>query len=140
MNDLLLGWSHWRGSLMDHQTGPRLQLTVAAVSGSKHLDFLLNNNLLVLSTSTVLDRVYAPRLRELALDDATVQTSSPKVPPDNPLVLAEQLEAAHGKEILLLRKSDAQVAAQILDIPELTVEVERAVEQVQRSLLAPHPA
>ena len=87
----------------------------------------------------MLDRLYAPRLKELALDGAAIQTSSPNSPPDNTLVLAKQLEAANGKETLLLRQSDAQVAAQILDLPELTVEVERAVEQVEQSL-APLPA
>lgn len=88
-------WSHW-----------------CALSGSKHLQFLLDKNLLQPVNSGVLDGVYAQ--------------SFPVKKPD-----------PNSKEVgdsMLLTVPMARSIAETLQVPELTVELERAIWQVSTSL------
>ncbi|KAK8052098.1 mitochondrial K+-H+ exchange-related-domain-containing protein [Apiospora rasikravindrae] len=98
-------WSHWR-----------------ALAGGKHLEFLLSNNLLALTPSPILNKIYPsilPRSSEEAKKSTQQSTS------ERPLL---------EKEVMLLSQTNEQELAKVLDVPELEVEVERAMWQVQHAI------
>ncbi|PGH06320.1 hypothetical protein AJ79_06563 [Helicocarpus griseus UAMH5409] len=92
------GWSHWR-----------------ALSGSKHLCFLLDNNLINPVSLPALEKHYAknPAINENKTDDKNRGSKS---------------------EVILLKEADGKKLAKILGPPELAPEVERAVWQVRHLL------
>lgn len=94
-------WSHWR-----------------ALSGSKHLEFLLEKKLITANPSKILDDLYSTGKQSF---DAGSGSSSD----------SEQLE-----EKMLLHKSNGKRIAEALGIPELDVELDRAVWQVEKALKA----
>ncbi|KAI9778986.1 MAG: hypothetical protein M1839_007797 [Geoglossum umbratile] len=87
-------WSHWR-----------------ALSGSKHLEFLLDNNLTKLSPSSTLDELYSAGI-------------------------PHKSEQRQRKEVVLLQQWNVRLVAQALGVPELHPELERALRQVEKSLTA----
>ncbi|KAL2371244.1 hypothetical protein BDBG_03782 [Blastomyces gilchristii SLH14081] len=91
------GWSHWR-----------------ALSGSKHLCFLLDNNLIKPRSLPALETFYAKR----PIINKTVSSETNPKDPDT-------------AEVILLKESDGKQLAQILGPHELVAEVERAVGQVR---------
>lgn len=82
-------WSHWK-----------------AVSGGKHVQWLVENKLLHLSPSAALDRLYTK---------AAVAEES-------------------GKEEMLLTQQQVRALSETLDIPALEIELERAIWQVDKAL------
>ncbi|KDN64722.1 hypothetical protein CSUB01_01936 [Colletotrichum sublineola] len=101
-----VAWSHWR-----------------ALEGGKHLRFLVDNKLLALSPSKLLNDIYTPLISE----DKTQTPSKPAL---------RQGESPQGKtgnskdEMILLSQANGQRIAKVLDVPELSVEIERAIWQV----------
>ncbi|PYH79118.1 hypothetical protein BO82DRAFT_356707 [Aspergillus uvarum CBS 121591] len=100
------GWSHWR-----------------ALNGSKHLEFLLKKDLLNPISYPALEKLYAKRV-SYALESTVVDK------PHSEMV--EDVERSDDR--LLLRMSDAKKLATILDAPDLALEAERAIVQVQEQL------
>jgi hypothetical protein len=94
-----------------------------ALSGSKHVEYLLENNLIKAAPSQILNDLYAngklnfTRIAEKPVDDL-------------------RSEESDGKEQMLLHKSDGKVISDALDIAELNVELDRAVWQVENALKA----
>ncbi|KAI9894116.1 MAG: hypothetical protein M1814_004887 [Vezdaea aestivalis] len=87
-------WSHWR-----------------AYSGSKHLAFLLDNNLIKNAPTSQLDKIYP------------VDSLNPGFDNDNP-----------ASESVVLEYEEAKEVAEILEVPELAPELERAINQVTEAL------
>lgn len=90
---LYRAWSHWR-----------------AISGGKHIQWLIKNRLLQETPSEQLDTLYddgAPAIEEDLKDD---------------------------KERMLLTQDQVQRFSDTLEIPALTVELERAIWQVNKSI------
>ncbi|KAI1324150.1 mitochondrial K+-H+ exchange-related-domain-containing protein [Xylariaceae sp. FL0255] len=99
-------WSHYR-----------------ALAGGKHIQWLLSNKFFTLSPSKVLDSVYPTRLSSYLSHNSKLLEPSSKTnttPPDE-------------EKMLLTQESGLQLV-QFLDIPELEVEVERAIWQVETSI------
>ncbi|OJD16411.1 hypothetical protein AJ78_03398 [Emergomyces pasteurianus Ep9510] len=94
------GWSHWR-----------------ALSGSQHLCFLLDNNLIKPTSLPALEMFYAkhPAINKNVPSEANIKHTSPA-------------------EVILLKESDGKQLSQILGPHELVAEVERAVGQVKHLL------
>ncbi|GKT85240.1 hypothetical protein Ct61P_03090 [Colletotrichum tofieldiae] len=90
-----VAWSHWR-----------------ALEGGKHLRFLVDNKLLALSPSKLLNDIYTPPGPERAS--------------------AGQGENAKD-ETILLSQANGQRIAKALNVPELAVEIERAIWQVNHA-------
>ncbi|KAK2820050.1 hypothetical protein FQN49_007769 [Arthroderma sp. PD_2] len=101
------GWSHWR-----------------AWGGSKHLEFLLKENLITPRSLADLENVY---LRQYPHGDAAKVI-------DEKATAAEDCADGHCEEVMLLKETDGKALAKMLDAPELVAEVERAVHQVQQQL------
>ena len=97
-------WSHWR-----------------ALSGSKHLQFLLENKLITAKPSKILDELYATGKRSFDRGP----TSSP-----------ESTSSPLQEEEMVLHKTDGKRISKALDVPELDVELDRAVWQVEKALKA----
>ncbi|GFG07349.1 uncharacterized protein C23H3.12c [Aspergillus udagawae] len=106
------GWSHWR-----------------ALNGSKHLEYLVEKDLLKPISFPGLEQLYAKRVaRVLGNNDSEKSASS----------MVEEVERSEDR--LLLDMADAKKLASILDAPELALEAERAIFQVGESLKAQHQA
>jgi hypothetical protein len=82
-----------------------------ALSGSKHLEFLLDNNLTKLSPSSTLDELYSAGI-------------------------PHKSDQRQRKEVVLLQQWNVRLVAQALEVPELHPELERALRQVEKSLAA----
>ncbi|KAB2573106.1 hypothetical protein BFW01_g9038 [Lasiodiplodia theobromae] len=107
-----------------------------ALSGSKHLEFLLKNNLIKPKPSHELDQLYAA-----GLIHPTRQLSRDAAPPSK-----EQAEAVaeivrrqtnnETEDVMVLQKWNGKLLAERYHLPEMEVEIERAVEQVESSIKA----
>ncbi|KAF2127817.1 hypothetical protein P153DRAFT_56436 [Dothidotthia symphoricarpi CBS 119687] len=103
-----------------------------ALTGSKHLDFLLQHNVPKPSASPVLDALYTAGLlhptRALALssppptaEQITSTAHSLTSPPTTPT----------AADTMLLQRWNGKLIAEKFDLPDMEVEIERAVEQVR---------
>ncbi|KAJ5852461.1 uncharacterized protein N7529_011846 [Penicillium soppii] len=102
------GWSHWR-----------------ALNGSKHLEFIVEKNLLNPISLPELEDLYAKRASR-ALEKTEIDTPYSEI--------AEDIEQSDDR--ILLKMSDAKKLATILEAPELALEAERAIIQVSEQLEA----
>ncbi|KAJ5382495.1 hypothetical protein N7517_000406 [Penicillium concentricum] len=102
------GWSHWR-----------------ALNGSKHLELLVEKNILNPISLPELEQLYAKRASG-TLEGTTTETPYSEV--------ADDIEQSEDR--VLLKMSDAKKLATILDAPELALEAERAIIQVREQLEA----
>jgi len=93
-----------------------------ALNGSKHLEFLIKKDLLNPVPYPALEQLYAERVSG-ALKTTHAEKSAPDV-------------VENSDDKLLLEMSDAKQLATILDAPELALEAERAIVQVEQQLNA----
>ncbi|KAH8804790.1 mitochondrial K+-H+ exchange-related-domain-containing protein [Xylogone sp. PMI_703] len=100
-------WSHWR-----------------ALAGSKHLEFLLDKNLVAPEPSVILNEIYARGKPDFG------EKKGPTV--DH----VEAKQKGKEKEELVLQKEHAREISQALQVPELEMELGRALWQVRRMLKA----
>ncbi|EGY18853.1 hypothetical protein HYQ45_011273 [Verticillium longisporum] len=105
-------WSHWR-----------------ALAGSNHLRFLVKNKLLDLSPSKKLDQVYTPLLPAAPIKPSKAANGDK---------VGESNEVA-GEKVILSQK-DGKKIVDVLDLPELEVEMERAIWQIERAKKAEQEA
>ena len=92
----------------------------AALSGSKHLEFLVGKNLVTPKPSKILDELYAGDRKPFENG-----TSNPAIEfPDG------------NAEQMVLRAEDHKRFADTLEFPELSIELSRAVWQVEKALKA----
>ncbi|OTA93687.1 hypothetical protein M434DRAFT_72717 [Hypoxylon sp. CO27-5] len=105
-------WSHWR-----------------ALAGGKHIQFLCDNNLLTLSPSQVLNSIYTP----LVPNSSTLK--EPITEKDNSAKSSTSSDSTGPEEEkMLLSQDNGRQLVKALEIPELEVELERAIWQVQTAI------
>lgn len=104
-------WSHWR-----------------ALSGSKHIEFLLDNHLITPKPSQILDEVYSAQIKKAATEKTIVEQS--------PDIVSKPPNSTDSKEeeTMVLSKESSKLIAKALDIPELEVELDRAIWQVETKI------
>ncbi|KAI2613844.1 mitochondrial K+-H+ exchange-related-domain-containing protein [Hypoxylon fragiforme] len=102
-------WSHWR-----------------ALAGGKHLQFLCDKNILSLMPSSGLNSIYSPLIPDssvlkdpLAGADKSSSTLNNSTQPEEKMLLSQE----NGRQLV-----------KILEIPELEVELERAIWQVEGAI------
>ena len=108
--------------------------SIVARSGSVHLRFLLDNRLIKLTPSPILDTAYSihrigaslKRL-EAKIERETLESGSSSSP---------ALKESDDLPTMLLSPSDGRVLAECLDVEEMEQEVERAIHQVEGALKA----
>ncbi|KAI4145404.1 MAG: hypothetical protein L6R39_003808 [Caloplaca ligustica] len=109
-------WSHWR-----------------ARSGSRHVDFLLDNRLLTLTASPKLDMAYTAGGLDVSMKELDQEAEK---------VLREASKSSSGTktdveaERMLLTSSSGRLIADMVEVPELEEQIHRAVKQVEKSLRA----
>jgi len=96
-----------------------------ALNGSRHLEFLVEKDILNPVSLPGLEQLYAKRA-SLTLDNTHIGTPASE--------MVEDFEQSEDR--LLLKMSDAKKLATILDAPELALEAERAIVQVSEQLSA----
>ncbi|KAF2456083.1 mitochondrial K+-H+ exchange-related-domain-containing protein [Lineolata rhizophorae] len=130
-----------------------------ALAGSRHLEFLLNNSLIKPVPMPLLDSIFASglahsdrktardaplptaeesaaiarkALRGSRIDEKGAGSSSNR----SSSVASSELETEQdaGEEIILLRRWNGKLLAERVGLPEMEVEIERAVEQVEKKI------
>ncbi|WEW56665.1 hypothetical protein PRK78_002113 [Emydomyces testavorans] len=107
-----VGWSHWR-----------------ALSGSKHLEFLLDNHLVNPISLPDLEHLYS---RHKSLLHEIVRGRAETT--DEKTASNRDFQCDSIEETILLDVSDGKALGKMLQAPELYAEVERAVTQVTHLL------
>jgi len=108
-------WSHWR-----------------ALSGSQHIEFLLDSKLVTPKPSAVLDTLYSAGVMQAVRDNTLIRTKGSTIKSSSSINKGN----GGGEEVVLLQPWNAKLMAKALEIPELEVELERAIWQVEKSLKA----
>ncbi|KAI9711655.1 MAG: hypothetical protein M1812_007088 [Candelaria pacifica] len=106
-----------------------------AFSGSKHLEFILDKSLYNSYPSPALDVLYTAGLINKARHNHNAESDPIK---DDKRVETTQdsSEPQEMPEKMLLQQWNGKLIAQALEVPELEVELERAIWQVEESLKA----
>ncbi|KAH0539139.1 hypothetical protein FGG08_004311 [Glutinoglossum americanum] len=109
-----------------------------ALSGSKHLEFLLDNNLIKPSPSPTLDELYSAGISHKSKQWQRAHTdlvaeSPPRHSDDSG---GGASRPGQQKESVLLQQWNSRLIAQALEVSELHPELERAIRQVEKSLKA----
>ncbi|KFY73264.1 hypothetical protein V499_06640 [Pseudogymnoascus sp. VKM F-103] len=106
-------WSHWR-----------------ALSGSKHIQFLISKELIAPTVSPILDTLYAPGIMRATRGSISLGNKPPKSADSSAPLLKDQLP----HEVMLLQEGDSTLIANALEMPELHAEIERAIWQVRNDI------
>ncbi|KAI5842863.1 mitochondrial K+-H+ exchange-related-domain-containing protein [Tricharina praecox] len=107
-----------------------------ALEGAKHLGFLAANGMFQPVPSAALDEVYTRHRKAVTIDARALKamTSVEWTTTDAAEVIKKARKqgppVAEEEDVLLLREQDAQDIAQVVDVPALVVECERACRQV----------
>ena len=99
-------YSHWR-----------------ALSGSKHVEFLLEKNLIKAAPSKILDDLYSDGNRPFHASNGDLSKDVGSV-------------KHQAKEQMILHKSDGKLIAAALNLPDVEIELDRAVWQVEQAIKA----
>jgi hypothetical protein len=112
-------WSHWK-----------------AFSGSKHLEFLLANNLPTPNPSWELDEVYTAGLM---YPNRLISRAAPRPTKaqaeEVARVVVEQTKDG-TVDVMVLQRWNGKLIAEQFKLPDMEVEIERAVEQVEKGIKA----
>lgn len=108
-----------------------------AYSGSKHLEFLINHNSAPIPTpSWQLDEVYTAGLM---YPTRALSRAAPRPTPeqaDEVAKVVEQQTNDGSEDVMVLQRWNGKLIAEQFKLPEMEVEIERAVEQVESSIKA----
>jgi Mitochondrial K+-H+ exchange-related len=112
-----------------------------ALYGAKHLEYLVTNNLISPTPSKILDQVYAAGLMSSADPSKTMDPKSLTSEDVNDIasdfasqVPDEVSESDHQGDVMFLNKASGVAIAGAFEVSEMAVEIERAVEQVEKTL------
>ena len=97
------------------------------MAGGRHVQFLVDKNILQPAPLAALDLVY-PSLLPSSPPTTQAETGKPEAQPSSGAV------NVGDDEKMLLSQETGRVLAESLNIPELEVELERAIWQVERSI------
>ena len=101
-----------------------------ALNGSKHIEFLLKNDLIVRNPSADLARAYSR-----ALLWASAKRLDPKALKQY-VKITYTVGEEKEEEIQILEQTYGKAVANVLKVPELAAEIERAIKQVEQSVRA----
>lgn len=105
-----------------------------ALKGSKHLEFLLKHNLPTPTPSWALDEVYTAGLM---YPTRQLSRAAPKPTPeqaDEVASVVHQQTNNDTEDVMVLQRWNGKLIAEQFKLPDMEVEIERAVEQVENSI------
>jgi hypothetical protein len=114
---LYRAWSHWK-----------------ALSGSKHLEFLLKHNLPALKPTWPLDEVYTAGLMYPTRQISRAAPRPTKEQADEVASVVHQQTNNETEDVMVLQRWNGKLIAEQFKLPDMEVEIERAVEQVEKSI------
>ena len=128
----------------------KASLTAEALSGSKHIQWILENGLAVPAPSDILSRIYnlgpIPKQHQVEIKEAVKKAKEGKEGAAREDAVREVLNGISDPSIdtleikpalldrLLLEQGTGKLVGHSLDIPEVEAEIERALKQVGKSL------
>ncbi|KAF1935044.1 hypothetical protein EJ02DRAFT_460714 [Clathrospora elynae] len=114
---LYRAWSHWK-----------------ALGGSRHLEFLLKHNLPTSSPSAALDKVYAAGLMYPTRALSRVAPEPTEQQAQEVASVVHQQTNNETEDVMVLQRWNGKLIAEQFDLPDMEVEIERAVEQVENGI------
>ncbi|KAI9842861.1 MAG: hypothetical protein M1837_006882 [Sclerophora amabilis] len=116
-------------------TAPVALIPISALSGSKHIEFLLDNSLLESEPSADLDKMYSTTVARLSGQrDSKIPPGATRRAASNASESAKLQDATDPEEAMVLRRENGRPIAEALDVPELHAELERAIAQVEAAI------
>ena len=106
----------------------------AARSGSQHIEFLLDLHLVKPQASKQLRMAYSEAAMDVSMQQIETENAALSPTPSSSTDGRNKEETGFEEEQMLLSKSSGKVLADWLEIPEIQVEVDRAIWQVERSI------
>lgn len=106
-----------------------------ALYGAQYLELLIGKKLMELSPSTTLDELYAAGLvhsTRAKAQEATVP--SQQEAESVAIIMKEQTRDDNAEDVMLLKRWNGKLLAESFKLPEMEVEIERAVEQVEKAI------
>ncbi|EKG14065.1 hypothetical protein MPH_08807 [Macrophomina phaseolina MS6] len=107
-----------------------------ALSGSKHLEFLLKNNLIKPKPSEELDEMYAAGLIHPSRQHSRDAPAPTRKQTEEVAEIIARQTNNETEDVMVLQKWNGKLLAERFHLPEMEVEIERAVEQVESSIKA----
>jgi hypothetical protein len=114
---LYRAWSHWK-----------------AWGGSKHLEFLLKHKLPTPSPTWALDEVYTAGLMYPTRALSRVAPRPTQQQAQEVANVVHQQTNNETEDVMVLQRWNGKLIAEQFDLPDMEVEIERAVEQVENSI------
>ncbi|OAL03009.1 hypothetical protein IQ06DRAFT_292246 [Phaeosphaeriaceae sp. SRC1lsM3a] len=105
-----------------------------ALSGSKYLEFLLKHNLPTPNASWALDEVYTAGLMYPTRQLSRAAPSPTQEQADEVAGVVHKQTNNDTEDVMVLQRWNGKLIAEQFQLPEMEVEIERAVEQVQTSI------
>ncbi|KAF2472934.1 uncharacterized protein BDR25DRAFT_219477 [Lindgomyces ingoldianus] len=105
-----------------------------ALTGSKHLEFLLRHNLPTLNPSAELDEVYTAGLM---YPTRAISRAAPRPTRQQAQEVARVVEQQTNdgtEDVMVLQRWNGKLIAEQFKLPDMEVEIERAVEQVENAI------
>tara|TARA_R110002003_G_scaffold45_15_gene3588 strand:+ start:20752 stop:21801 length:1050 start_codon:yes stop_codon:yes gene_type:complete len=105
-----------------------------ALSGSKHLEFLLKHNLPTPTPSWALDEVYTAGLMYPTRALSRAAPRPTKEQAEEVAKVVHQQTNNDTEDVMVLQRWNGKLIAEQFQLPDMEVEIERAVEQVEKSI------
>ncbi|KAF2265907.1 hypothetical protein CC78DRAFT_598033 [Lojkania enalia] len=107
-----------------------------ALTGSKHLEFLLQHNLPTPTPSAELDEVYTAGLMYPTRKISRAAPRPTRTQAEEVARVVEQQTNGGSEDVMVLQRWNGKLIAEQFKLPDMEVEIERAVEQVETSIKA----
>jgi hypothetical protein len=107
-----------------------------ALTGSKHLEFLLNNRPPTPNPSWELDEVYTAGLMYPTRKISRAAPRPTKEQAEEVARVVEHQTNGGTEDVMVLQKWNGKLIAEQFKLPDMEVEIERAVEQVEKQIKA----
>lgn len=105
-----------------------------ALTGSKHLEFLLKHNLPTPTPSWTLDELYTAGLMYPTRKLSRAAPRPTEEDAEKVARVVQQQTNNETEEVMVLQRWNGKLIAEQFDLPDMEVEIERAVEQVENSI------
>ncbi|GAB7341381.1 hypothetical protein MBLNU457_7637t1 [Dothideomycetes sp. NU457] len=105
-----------------------------ALNGGRYLEHLLDRKMITPTASPTLDQMYAAGLIHPAREVVRGAASPSETDTHEVAVKTLQQTNDDAEEVMLLRGWNGKLLAEKFELPEMEIEIERAVEQVEKSI------
>ncbi|KAF1912903.1 mitochondrial K+-H+ exchange-related-domain-containing protein [Ampelomyces quisqualis] len=105
-----------------------------ALKGSRYLEFLLQHNLPTPAPSSALDQVYTAGLMYPTRALSRAAPSPTQDQADEVSGVVHKQTENETKDVMVLQRWNGKLIAEQFNLPDMEVEIERAVEQVENSI------